>query len=74
MIVDPVRVGLVGGEAGLDEHPGRQLVGPSVHKRKVRTAAVPTTRPGAQRTVAVRPWRITATIAIGHSASAPAHE
>ena len=38
------------------------------------TAAVPTTRPGAQRTVAVRPWRITATTAIGHSASAPVHE
>ena len=51
-----------------------QPVGPLVHKRKVRTAAVPTTRPGAQRTVAVRPWRITATIAIGHSARAPAHE
>ena len=51
-----------------------QLVAPLVHNRKVRTAAVPTTRPGTQRTVAVRPWRITATTAIGHSASAPAHE
>ena len=51
-----------------------QLVAPLVHNRKVRTAAVPTTRPGTQRTVAVRPWRITATTAIGHSASAPVHE
>ncbi len=59
---------------GLGGHPGCQLVGPSTINRKATTAAVPTTRPGAQRTVAVRPWRITATTAIGHSASAPVHE